>query len=156
MSEREIKNNLCYYDPENQNNNLDAYENEDRPQPRNECSCDNCFYGRDKLAMQILEAKSERDEAREQRDALKDIFPRILIALQSGNCTADCSVDFLQMIPQEVRLVRKRLQRERDEARAERDRLKEVMTRILNTTMNQTQRELLLEQALQSLTPNEP
>ena len=61
----------------------------------------------------------ERDEARGQRDALKDIFPRILIALQSGNCAADCSVDFLQEIPKEVRLVRERLQRERDEARGQ-------------------------------------
>jgi len=36
----------------------------------------------------------------------------------------------------------------------QRDRLAEVMTQILNTTMNHTRRELLLEQALQSLTPN--
>jgi len=61
----------------------------------------------------------ERDEAREQLDALKDIFPQILIALQSGNCTADCSVNFLQEIPKEVRLVRERLERELAEAREE-------------------------------------
>jgi len=61
----------------------------------------------------------ERDEAREQRDALKDIFPQILIALQSGNCTADCSVNFLQEIPKEVRLVRERLERELAEEREE-------------------------------------
>jgi hypothetical protein len=65
MSDQEIKINLCYYDPENPNSNLDAYEDEDRPQPRNECGCDNCFYGRDKLAMQLIEAKRERDEAME-------------------------------------------------------------------------------------------
>ena len=64
MSDQEIKINLCYYDPENPNSNLDAYEDEDRPQPRNECGCDNCFYGRDKLAMQLIEAKCERDESR--------------------------------------------------------------------------------------------
>jgi hypothetical protein len=71
----------------------------------------------------------------------------------------------------------KNLMRERDEARKEtirtrefmdhgfakardelttvteqRDRLAEVMTQILNTTINHTQRKLLLEQALQSLT----
>jgi len=63
LSEQEIKSNLCYYDPKNPNNNLDAYEDEDRPQPRKKCYCDNCFYGRDKLAMQLLEVKRERDEA---------------------------------------------------------------------------------------------
>ena len=68
MSKEEIKSNLCYYDPENPNNNLDAYDEEDRPQSRNGCRCDNCFYGRDKLAMQILETQRERDEAREDRD----------------------------------------------------------------------------------------
>jgi chlorite dismutase len=61
----------------------------------------------------------ERDEEREQRDALKDIFPQILIALQSGGCTADCSVNFLQEIPKEVRLVRERLERELAEEREE-------------------------------------
>ena len=66
MSDQEIKINLCYYDPENPNSNLDAYEDEDRPQPRNECGCDNCFYGRDKLAMQLIEAKRERDEAQDK------------------------------------------------------------------------------------------
>jgi hypothetical protein len=39
------------------------------------------------------------------------------------------------------------------ELERERDRLAEVMTQILNTSMNHTRRELLLEQALQSLTP---
>jgi len=63
MSEQEIKSNFCYYDPKNPNNNLDAYEDEDRPQPRKKCYCDNCFYGSDKLAMQLLEVKRERDEA---------------------------------------------------------------------------------------------
>jgi hypothetical protein len=44
---------------------------------------------------------------------------------------------------------------ERDEARQQRDMLAEVMAQILNTPMNHTRRELLLEQALQSLT-NQP
>ena len=74
MSDQEIKINLCYYDPENPNSNLDAYEDEDRPQPRNECGCDNCFYGRDKLAMQLIEAKRERDEARQALMKIEDLF----------------------------------------------------------------------------------
>lgn len=65
MSEREIKSELCYYAPENPNNNLGAYEDEDYPQPRNECSCDNCFYGRDKLAMQLLQAREHLDRLAE-------------------------------------------------------------------------------------------
>jgi len=74
MSDQEIKINLCYYDPENPNSNLDAYEDEDRPQPRNECGCDNCFYGRDKLAMQLIEAKRERDKARAALMKIEDLF----------------------------------------------------------------------------------
>lgn len=48
---------------------------------------------------------------------LREIFPKILEALESGACAATCSVDFLREIPREVRLVRQRLERERDEAR---------------------------------------
>ena len=55
MKEYEIKGNLCYYDEENPDNNLDCYDNEvERPKPRENCHCDNCFYGRDKLARYIL------------------------------------------------------------------------------------------------------
>ena len=48
---------------------------------------------------------------------LRAIFPRILEALDSGACASTCSVDFLREIPREVKLVRQRLERERDEAR---------------------------------------
>jgi hypothetical protein len=64
-------------------------------------------------------------EATRERDALRDIFPRILIALQSGNCAADCSVDFLQMIPKEVELVRQSLERELAAVTAQRDEARE-------------------------------
>jgi hypothetical protein len=59
MSDQEIKTNLCYYDPENPNNNLEAFDSEDRPQPRKGCICENCFYGRDNLAIQILELQKK-------------------------------------------------------------------------------------------------
>ena len=52
-----------------------------------------------------------------ERDDLREIFPKILEALESGACASTCSVDFLREIPREVRLVRQRLERERDEAR---------------------------------------
>ena len=51
-----------------------------------------------------------------ERDDLREIFPKILEALESGACAATCSVDFLREIPREVKLVRQRLERERDEA----------------------------------------
>ena len=52
-----------------------------------------------------------------ERDDLRAIFPKVLEALESGACAATCSVDFLREIPREVKLVRQRLERERDEAR---------------------------------------
>ena len=51
----EIKSNLGYYDPENPNNYLGGFDDEDSITPReSDCACDNCFYGRDKLALYIL------------------------------------------------------------------------------------------------------
>jgi len=46
-----------------------------------------------------------------ERDDLREIFPKILEALESGACAATCSVDFLREIPREVKLVRQRLER---------------------------------------------
>ncbi len=40
---------------------------------------------------------------------LRAIFPKILEALQSGACSPDCSIEFMQQIPDEVRLVVGRL-----------------------------------------------
>ena len=50
-----IKTNLCSYDPQNPNNCIDDWCRENGRQPaENGCGCDNCFYGRDKLARQCL------------------------------------------------------------------------------------------------------
>lgn len=57
MTLTEIYENLCYNDPRNPHYNLWLYDydlDEAMPEPRKNCSCDNCFYGRDKLAMEIL------------------------------------------------------------------------------------------------------
>ena len=72
ISEREIKSNLCYYDPRNQSDSLGADEDEDCPQPRKKCSCDNCFYGRDKLAIQLLQARGQRDRLAEALELIRD------------------------------------------------------------------------------------
>ena len=44
---------------------------------------------------------------------LRAIFPKILEALESGGCSADCSIEFLEMIPNEVGLVIRKLKSER-------------------------------------------
>lgn len=49
MTEQEIKENLCYYDPRNPDG-LNAYGN----YKKEDCSCDNCFYGRAKMAEELL------------------------------------------------------------------------------------------------------
>ena len=49
---------LCLYDPRNPFSmaHPDNYPQDDLPKPRQEkCTCDNCFYGRDKLALRIEE-----------------------------------------------------------------------------------------------------
>jgi hypothetical protein len=45
----EVKSKLCIYDKRNPN--YDDYEKAERPL---KCFCDNCFYGRDLIANQLL------------------------------------------------------------------------------------------------------
>jgi hypothetical protein len=49
MTPVEITENLCSYDPRNPNYIECGRE------PRVDCRCDNCFYGRDLLAREILD-----------------------------------------------------------------------------------------------------
>ena len=44
---------LCYKDPRSPYYWKDPYS-EELPEPRKNCACDNCFYGRDKMALTIL------------------------------------------------------------------------------------------------------
>jgi hypothetical protein len=57
MDQQEILSRLCAYDPRNPDR-LDL-DDEDQPQPRTNCFCDNCFYGRDALALEILRLQGE-------------------------------------------------------------------------------------------------
>lgn len=61
MDKEEVLGNLCCYDPRNPNNSLWAYEDsEEKPEAnRPDCACDNCFYGRTKLALEILRLRGE-------------------------------------------------------------------------------------------------
>jgi hypothetical protein len=54
MNIEEILTYLCVYDERNPNNALFDLEESEKPLPRSNCFCDNCFYGRDKLAFFIL------------------------------------------------------------------------------------------------------
>lgn len=71
MTTEEITSNLCYYDMRNTNGisqfkeNKQAYGLDDDDFQglgnfsKNECGCDNCFYGRHELANYILELKGD-------------------------------------------------------------------------------------------------
>ena len=60
MELKEIYNNLCAYDPRSDSyQDLKTCFGEDLKKPRDNCFCDNCFYGRDKLAIEILKAKGK-------------------------------------------------------------------------------------------------
>ncbi len=56
MDIEEIYPKLCYYDRRNPNNTLEPNE---KQKPRQDCYCDNCFYGRDALALEILQLKEQ-------------------------------------------------------------------------------------------------
>jgi hypothetical protein len=61
MTINEIKSKLCYYDRRNPDFMITeefGYDKEDIDTtgdfPRKDCACDNCFYGRTKLAEELL------------------------------------------------------------------------------------------------------
>jgi hypothetical protein len=60
MELSEVVENLCSHDPRNPDwANLYAYDDpEDIREPRKDCFCDNCFYRRDRLALEILRLRS--------------------------------------------------------------------------------------------------
>lgn len=55
----EIYENLCTYDPRSPYYaDLAMALEDDMRQPRQNCCCDNCFYGRDRLALEILRLRA--------------------------------------------------------------------------------------------------
>jgi hypothetical protein len=62
MEEKEILENLCYYDKRNPDSTIDDEDIEayhkSLLKKNKTCSCDNCFYGRTKLANELLKIKS--------------------------------------------------------------------------------------------------
>lgn len=59
MTEHEILENLCYYDKRNPYYNELTDNSEHEYEKRNPCFCDNCFYGRTKLANEILKLRKK-------------------------------------------------------------------------------------------------
>lgn len=59
LSINSVLKSLCYYDARNPLLlELGMYDDSAEQQPRVQCSCDNCFYGRDGLALEILRLRS--------------------------------------------------------------------------------------------------
>lgn len=61
---------------------------------------------------------------------LRALFPEILKNLESGACVADCSLEFLERIPNEVKLMVTELRRKCDEARAQLESERELADRL--------------------------
>ena len=61
MKMKDIASNLCYYDKRNPDNNLDIMDLDDNEieVAKKDCYCDNCFYGRTKLAEYIINLKGQ-------------------------------------------------------------------------------------------------
>lgn len=61
MEMKDIASNLCYYDKRNPDNNLDVMDLDDNEieAAKKVCYCDNCFYGRTKLAEYIIKLKGQ-------------------------------------------------------------------------------------------------
>lgn len=76
----------------------------------------------------------------EECKALRAIFPKILEGLESGGCSADCSIEFLSEIPKEVRLVREKLERERNMLASA---LRDIMNSSNSTSMYSIAKETL-------------
>lgn len=51
MRRNDVLSRLCSYDPRDPNNVIDPEEPEYEPE---KCSCDNCFYGRTELALEVI------------------------------------------------------------------------------------------------------
>jgi len=56
MELKEILDNLCYYDKRNPQGYYE-FEDEEIEHSKDDCYCDNCFYGRHNLANELLKLK---------------------------------------------------------------------------------------------------
>ncbi len=61
MDIKEIKENLCYYDKRNPMSDINEGYGKKKV-----CCCDNCFYGRDKLAKELLNYLSKNTQGKNE------------------------------------------------------------------------------------------
>ena len=63
VDKEEVLTSLCAYDERNPDNVLDGLEEYEMKElyPNKNCMCDNCFYGRTKLAEFILEVDLKKN-----------------------------------------------------------------------------------------------
>ncbi len=54
MKLEEIYEYLCYYDRRSPHFYPEDWDDDAPEARRKDCSCDNCFYGRDRLAMELV------------------------------------------------------------------------------------------------------
>ena len=53
LTKEEVYESLCYYDKRS-SGELYGYDDDVTPPRKKDCMCDNCFYKRDRLAMEII------------------------------------------------------------------------------------------------------
>jgi len=88
MNENEIFNNLCVYDERNP-----CYIPFDGVFPE-KCHCDNCFYGRNKLSLEILRLQDENYEKMNPKITQISYYIN-LSETQWNNLGEKCKSDFL-------------------------------------------------------------
>lgn len=123
MTIEDIKRCLCSLDPRNPDNMRDIYEEGECPEPRSgKCGCDNCFYGRDRLARLLADILVEPPETfggTAQAAILRNILLNIAYRhVASGVCTEDLTnllrradAGDIQLYPPEARALRTILRR---------------------------------------------
>lgn len=103
MRKEEVFKNLCSYDSRNPDYMYFPEDGDEIPVPRNDCACDNCFYGRDKLAMEIMRLQPwERDKKLEK--LLKLAFS-YLGAIVDGDLDETTGFESLAEIHEEIRKI---------------------------------------------------
>ena len=71
MTEQEILSNLCCYDDRNPDMVDGDLPQDERPQRKPICHCDNCFYGRTRMAEYILELQTNLTVTQEHLKAVE-------------------------------------------------------------------------------------
>ena len=87
MTDHEVRRNLCFHDTRNPLNDPELGR-----EPRDNCYCDNCFHGRDALALEILRLREEAQPILAENIRLKKQSKELRIALIgiNGEVFATC------------------------------------------------------------------